>query len=84
MPGNYPLLEQYLRSLPSNEEEVTLSFERVEEILKESLPLLAREEESWWGNQKQGIQIESIPWMDAGWLVEIVHLQEKRVRFVRQ
>ena len=84
MAGNYPLLEQYLRSLPMKEEEVTLTFERIEEILKDRLPRSAHEEEPWWGNQKQGFEIETIPWMDAGWLVESVDLREKWVRFVRQ
>lgn len=84
MAGNYALLEQFLRGLPNSEEEVTLTFERVEEILNETLPRSAREDGPWWGNQKQGIQIETNAWMDAGWMVEIVDLQGKWVRFVRQ
>jgi len=84
MAGDYPLLEQYLRKLPTSEEEVTLTFERIEEILKDRLPRSAHEDSPWWGNQKQGLQIESNPWMDAGWMVEIVNLREKWVRFVRQ
>ena len=84
MDGKYTLLEQYFRDLPMSEEEITLTFERIEEILKARLPASAREEGPWWGNQKQGMQIEAIPWMDAGWMVEIVDLHEKWVRFVRQ
>jgi hypothetical protein len=38
----------------------------------------------WWGNQAQGTHVESIPWMDAGWMVDIVDFKEKQVRFVRQ
>jgi hypothetical protein len=56
----------------------------VEEILKDRLPPSAHEDRPWWGNQKPGIQIEPNAWMDAGWLVEIVDLKEKWVRFVRQ
>lgn len=84
MDGKYARLEEYLRSLPMIEEEVTLTFQRVEEILKDSLPLSAHEDRPWWGNQKPGMQIEPSAWMDAGWLVEIVDLKEKWVRFVRQ
>jgi hypothetical protein len=84
MASNYPLLEQYLRRLPISEEELTLTFERIEEILNDRLPPSAREDPPWWGNQKQGIQIETNPWMDAGWMVEIVDLDEEWVRFVRQ
>jgi len=84
MAGNYPLLAEYLRGLPPSEEELTLTFERIEEILKERLPASAREDSLWWGNQRQGIQIETNPWMDAGWMVEFVDLHGKWVRFVRQ
>jgi hypothetical protein len=84
MSGQYTLLEQYLRDLPVSQEEVTLTFESIEQILNEPLPLLAHEDRPWWGNQKQGIQIEPNAWMDAGWMVEIVDLREKWVRFVRQ
>ena len=84
MEGKYALLEQYLRSLPTSEEELTLTFERIEQILGDSLPTFAQDDSSWWSNQKQGIQIETSAWMDAGWMVEIVDLHEKWVRFVRQ
>ena len=80
----YIPLEQYLRGLPPNQEEVKLTFEHIEQILNAQLPSTAREERAWWGNQKQGTSVETIPWMDAGWLVEIVDLREKWVRFVRQ
>lgn len=84
MADDYYLLEQYFRRLPAIEEEVTLTFERIEEILKERLPPAAREDEPWWGNQKPGTRVESLAWMDAGWMVEVVNLHEKWVRFVRQ
>jgi hypothetical protein len=84
MSGDYFLLEKYLRALPVELEDVTLTFEGIEAILKESLPAAAREEDSWWENQKPGLQVKTIAWMDAGWLVEIVDLSEKRVHFVRQ
>jgi hypothetical protein len=79
----YPL-EKYLRELPEPQEEVTLTLERIEQILRHPLPPAAYEEHAWWANQAQGLQVETIPWMDAGWLVEMVDLNEKWVRFVRQ
>jgi hypothetical protein len=84
MDGKYAALEQYLRGLPVIQDEETLTFERIEQILGDSLPTFAQEDNAWWGNQKQGIQIETNAWMDAGWMVEIVDLHEKWVRFVRQ
>ena len=69
---------------PEPQEEVTLTLERIEQILTHPLPPAAYEEHAWWANQAQGLQVETIPWMDAGWLVEMVDLDEKWVRFVRQ
>ena len=79
----YPL-EKHLRALPVTQEEVILTFERIEKILKEQLPSSAYEERAWWRNQTQGLQVETISWMDAGWLVETVDLKDKWVCFVRQ
>ena len=84
MPDDYELLEQYLRILPLSQEEERLTFARIEEILKGPLPPQARADPTWWGNQKQGIQIEMTPWMNAGWMVEKVDLTEQWVHFVRQ
>ena len=84
MVENYAPLEQYLRKLPPAQEEVTLSFDIIEGILQDSLPPFAYENRTWWENQKKGTQVETIAWMDAGWLVETVDLRGKWVRFVRQ
>lgn len=84
MAERYAPLEKYLRELPVNQEDITITFESLEQILNEPLPRSAREEYPWWGNQKKGMQVETNAWMDAGWMVEIVDLKEKWVRFVRQ
>ena len=84
MTGKYDPLEKYLRSLPVSQEELTLSFEAIEQILNDRLPPSAYEHRAWWGNQKQGTHVEAIAWMDAGWMVDTVDFKEKWVRFVRQ
>ena len=84
MTDKYSPLEQHLRDLPTSQDVVTLTFEHIEQILKDTLPRSAHEDSGWWGNQKQGMNVESIAWMDAGWLVENVDLRAQRVRFVRQ
>jgi hypothetical protein len=82
--GNYSLLETYLRKLPVEQEDVILTFDSIEAILQEPLPDAAREDHPWWQNQKRGFEVETIAWMDAGWMVEIVDLRDQWVRFVRQ
>jgi hypothetical protein len=84
MTGNYDPLEQYLRALPVSQDKVTLTFEHIDQILTDPLPPSARTDRDWWGNQKQGTQVEIIAWMNAGWMVETVDFREKWVRFVRQ
>ena len=84
MTSKYDPLEQYLRSLPVSQQTLTLSFDVIEQILNDSLPASAYEEREWWGNQKQGTNVEVIAWMDAGWMVDTVEFREKWVRFVRQ
>lgn len=84
MAGKYTPFEQYFRDLPASQDEVTLTFEQIEQILNDSLPPLAYEYREWWANQKQGTYVETNAWMDAGWMVEIVNMNEKWVRFVRQ
>lgn len=84
MTDKFTPLQHYLRGLHPSQEEVTLTFELIEGILNDTLPPPAYQDGTWWGNQKQGTQVEEIAWMDAGWMVEIVDLREKWVRFVRQ
>jgi hypothetical protein len=84
MTDKFAPLEHYLRALHVSQEEITLTFELIEGILHDTLPPKAFQDGEWWGNQKQGTQVEVIAWMDAGWLVETVDLREKWVRFVRQ
>lgn len=84
MTGKYDPLEKYLRSLPRTQEEVTLSFESIEQVLNDKLPPSAHEHRAWWGNQQQGTHVEAIAWMDAGWMVDTVDFREKWVKFVRQ
>lgn len=84
MTENYAPLERYLRDLPGDHEEITISFEQIERILNVPLPPSAYQDHAWWGNQKQGTQVEAIAWMDAGWMVDTVDLHEKWVKFVRQ
>ncbi len=82
--NKYGPLERYLRSLPMSQEYVTMTFEFIEQVLNSELPPSAYEDRSWWGNQQQGTYVETISWMDAGWLVDTVDLVEKQVHFVRQ
>ena len=84
MTGKYTPLEQYLTALPSDKRDVTLSFAQIERILNDRLPPSAHKYQAWWANQKKGNHVEAHAWMDAGWKVDTVNINQKWVRFIRQ
>lgn len=82
MTGKYTPLENYLRNLPEIQREVTLGFEQIEGILNSKLPSSAYEQ-SWWDNEKEGNHVNPRSWSNAGWKVERLDLNEKRVKLIR-
>jgi hypothetical protein len=83
MAGKYTPLENYLRDIPANENEVALSFELIESIINARLPPSAYEYRQWWENQKEGNHVNARAWANAGWKVESVDFNRKQVRLVR-
>jgi CBS domain-containing protein len=76
----YVALAEKLAS--QKEKVILLTFEEVEGILKRPLPASALELKAWWANDRVGHNHSKL-WLDAGWRVDSVNLQEKWVRFVR-
>ena len=83
MPGKYAPLEEYLRELPANQLEVTLSFEQLEKILASNLPASAFEDQRWWDHEKEGNHVDGRAWAKTGWKVEQVNFAEQWVRLIR-
>lgn len=83
MAGKYTPLENYLRELPKSQMEVTLRFEEIEGILKTQLPSSAYEDRRWWEHEKEGNHVKARAWLNAGWKIERLNVNEKRVMLVR-
>jgi hypothetical protein len=83
MPGKYSPLEKHLRDLPESQNEVTLGFEQIERILNDKLPASAYEDERWWEHETEGNHVTARAWANAGWKVESVDVNRKRVKLVR-
>ena len=81
MAGKYTPLEKYLRDLPKSQ--VTLEFDQIERILNDRLPSSAYEDERWWEHETEGNHVSPRAWALAGWKVESVDVDQKRVRLVR-
>jgi hypothetical protein len=79
--GKTPL-ENYLRELPDSQHEITW-FEQIERILNDKLPPSAYENWAWWANEKEGNHVNARAWANAGWKVESVDFNTKRVTLVR-
>ncbi len=83
MAGKYTPLENYLRSLPESQREVTLGFEQIEKILNTNLPASAYESQAWWANEKEGNHVNTRAWANAGWKIESLDVNKKRVKLIR-
>lgn len=83
MAGKYTPLEYYLRDLPANQAETTLTFEQIERILAARLPSSAYEDRRWWDHEKEGNHVSARAWANAGWKIESLDVNKKRVKFVR-
>ena len=63
-------------------EQVLLTFEQIEEIIRSPLPDSALQLRAWWSNDRVG-HTHSILWLEAGWKVVYVDLSEGQVIFAR-
>lgn len=75
----YDPLTKYLSELSDNI--VTLSFERIEEIIGSCLPPSAHRYREWGANDKHHVQVQA--WLWAGWKVNSVDFERQIVTFVR-
>jgi len=80
--GKYDGLYQFLKNLPPEITERTLTFEEIEKILGHELPPSAFKHRSWWSNGLQP-HCQAKAWLDAGWNVDHVDWKGKYVCFQR-
>ena len=60
--------------------EVTLTFAEIEALMNDRLPASARTKRAWWSNRTKGA-LQAEAWMEAGYRVEDVDLDEQKVTF---
>jgi CBS domain-containing protein len=65
------------------EDQVLLTFEQIEMILRSLLPDSALQLRAWWANEQAG-HSHSALWLAAGWKVVYVDLVERHVIFARR
>jgi hypothetical protein len=65
----------------NNPQFIVLTFEQIEKIIGDKLPDTATKYQPWWGNEKGNLSRQCGAWMDAGWEVDRVDLNNRIVRF---
>jgi len=73
MHGKYEPLEIFLKDVPREKADISLSFARIEEIIGAALPKSAFTYRPWWANQKDSKdRPQANAWLSAGFQVESV------------
>jgi hypothetical protein len=78
----YSPLTRYLARRANYTDVATLSFQRIEGIIGDSLPPQAYKTAEWWKNSHTGAQRNA--WLDVGWHVEDVNIEKRTVAFRRE
>ena len=77
--ARYNPLRDYLINYRANQ--ISLSFEHIEKIINSKLETAAYTFKSWWKNERKNPQ--AISWLESGWEVDDVDLQQRGVVFKR-
>ncbi|GAH40668.1 unnamed protein product [marine sediment metagenome] len=77
--AKYHPLRRYLESRSADQ--VRLSFQEIEQIIRAGLPASAHKYREWWANDRTHSQ--ALAWMEVGWKVESVSVSARWVAFVR-
>lgn len=80
--GRYGRLAVWLAKAAPSQEDLTLTFNQVEDIIGGPLPASSREHRSWWANDSVS-HPWSKKWLEVGWRVSALSLTDERVTFSR-
>jgi hypothetical protein len=72
--SKYEGLTRHLKFRAAFTNQVTLSFARIDGLIGTNLPMAAYRNPEWWSNAKSSAHAKG--WLDAGWEVQEVNLQE--------
>ncbi len=80
--SRYAPLALLLREQPRDQLKVSLTFQKIEEIIGGELPGSARQHRSWWANDPVS-HVQSQQWFEVGWRVSRINMSEETVTFSR-
>lgn len=79
----YAALYHFYINQSNTTRELTLAFEKIEDIIADRLPGSAYAYRAWWANENDGNHVHAHSWMNAGWKVETLNQSNRWVRFIR-
>ncbi|AFW97173.1 CBS domain-containing protein (plasmid) [Anabaena sp. 90] len=80
--SRYTALAIWLQNQTVGQNKLQLTFQQVEEIIRDELPVSARRHRSWWANDSVN-HPQSQQWLNVGWRVASINMNEERVLFAR-
>lgn len=80
--GRYAPLADWLQSQPGNIDTVQLTFNQIEQIINNTLPISAQNHRAWWANDSVGHSHSQL-WLAAGWRTTSINLTENKITFNR-
>jgi len=80
--SKYDPLRKYLETLTSTE--ISLTFQKIEEIIGVSMESSARTYFTSWDNRGSSSTVRQNSWLDAGWKTVMVDMQNGKVKFQRE
>lgn len=83
MTSKYDPFGEYLLSIPTQTRNLTVSFEKIQEILGFTLPASALHYQAWWANEVDPKHPQKLCWQTAGWRVDELDLSRRLVSFRR-
>lgn len=78
----YSPLTRYLAKRANYTDTATLTFQRIEGIIGDSLPIQAYKSAEWWKNNRASANVQA--WDNVGWKVEEVDTEKRVVTFRRE
>ncbi|MEL6903012.1 MAG: helix-turn-helix transcriptional regulator [Cyanobacteria bacterium J06606_4] len=76
----YPLFEYLQQYQLGDDDNICLTFAKVEAILQQSLPASATKR-AWWSNRDSNSALQAGAWIQAGYHVAAVDFEQQRVTF---
>ncbi len=79
--SKFQSLTEFLDDL--DQENITMSFESVNDLVSGALPDSAFKHRPWWANRKDGRGSQNLAWQSVGWETKDVNMDLDEVTFVR-